>query len=86
MRNKQPNNDRLTPEDVLVLFMLRAPDMKKAIAALVVLFGRKVVKRIIVYKNRFESYQDWHIHLIAALNNAQDKIEAKNAKQKEVKQ
>lgn len=76
MDNNHQNKDQLCLYDVLVLFALRAPDQRKAIAGLEILFGPVMVKWMIGYKHKFKSYQAWRNHLIAALDNAQEKVDA----------
>lgn len=66
--------------DVLIIFMTKAPDQRKAIAALAVLFGPGLLTCAIDYKKSFKSYQDWRLHLIASLDNAQEKVDATKAK------
>lgn len=84
LNNGHQKKDQLTFDDVMVLFMLKAPDQGKAMAALGDLFGTCALKRIIDYKHNFKSYQDWRQHLIAALDNAQANLDA--TKQSIVKQ
>jgi len=74
------NNHEINLYDVLIVFMTKAPDQKKAIAALEVLLGPVLVSWAIDYKRNFKSYQDWRCHLIASLDNAQVKIDATKAK------
>lgn len=56
------------------MFMLKAPDQKKAITALEGLFGVETMKHALDYKHAFKSYLDWHNHLVVALANAQAKV------------
>jgi len=74
MINDQQNHDKLNLYDLLIMFMLNAPDQKKAITALEGLFGVETMKHALDYKHTFKSYLDWHNHLVAALANAQAKV------------
>jgi len=80
MNNDHQSKDELCLYDVLLLFMLRSPDIGKAIAGLEILFGPVLMKWLIDYKHRFKSYQDWRIHLIASLDAAQEKVDATGSK------
>ena len=82
--NDHPKKDEINLYDVLIIFMTKAPDQKKGIAALEVLFGPVLLSWAIDYKKSFKSYQEWRNHLIAALDNAQEKVDA--TKQSIVKQ
>jgi len=74
MINDQQNHDKLNLYDILIMFMLKAPDQKKAITALEELFGVETMKLTFDYKRAFKSYLDWHNHLVVALANAQAKV------------
>ncbi|MBU2346515.1 MAG: hypothetical protein KJ888_20185 [Gammaproteobacteria bacterium] len=76
MNNDHQQKQEINLYDVLIIFMTKAPDQKKAIAALEVLFGPVLLTWAIDYKKSFESFQDWRNHLIAALDNAQAKVDA----------
>jgi len=80
MGNGHKSNQEINLYDVMIIFMLKAPDMKKAIAALEVLFGPILVSWATAYKKRFKSYQDWRGHLIASLDAAQEKVDATGSK------
>lgn len=74
MINDQQNRDELNLYDILIMFMLKAPDRKKAITALEGLFGAETMKHTFDYKHTFKSNLDWHNHLIVALDKAQAKV------------
>jgi len=74
MINDQQNHDKLNLYDILIMFMLKAPDQKKAITALEGLFGVETMKLTFDYKRAFKSYLDWHNHLVVALANARAKV------------
>lgn len=74
MNNNHKEKDKLAWQDVLVMFILKAPDQKKAIAALEALYERDIVNDVIDYKHKFKSYQDWKDHIQAALDNAQEVV------------
>lgn len=76
MSNNHKEKDKLTSADVMIMFVMKAPDMRKATGALMLLYGPKVTKSMMDRKNQFKSYQGWRVHLIAALDNAQEKIDA----------
>ncbi|GAI48348.1 unnamed protein product [marine sediment metagenome] len=78
MDNNHKGNHEINLFDVMIIFMLKAPDRKKAIAALEILFGPILAAWAIDYKKQFKSYQDWRTHLIAALDNAQEKVDAQS--------
>lgn len=77
--NHQPKHE-INLYDVLIIFMTKAPDQRKAVAALEVLLGPILVTWVIGYKKSFKSYQDWRLHLIASLDNAQAKVDATKTK------
>jgi len=81
MKNNHHGNHELCFYDVMLSFLLKAPDQKKAIAALEILFGPVLVSWLITYKKQFKSYQDWRVHLIASLDNAQEKVDAESRKE-----
>lgn len=80
MSNNHPYKDKLTLYDIMIMFMLKAPDQRKAIAAVGVLYGPETVKHAVEYKHNFRDYQAWHAHLVAALDNAQEKVDATRTK------
>lgn len=76
MNKKHPGNEQLTLQDIILLFVLRAPDPRKAIAALTIFFGPVIMNLTIDYKHRFKDYADWRRHLIVALDRAQQKVDS----------
>lgn len=80
MNNDHKDSHEINLFDVMIIFMTKAPDQKKAIAALEVLFGPVLLTWAIDYKKSFKSYQDWRLHLIASLDNAQAKVDATKTK------
>ncbi|GAH90462.1 unnamed protein product [marine sediment metagenome] len=78
MINNHQDKDQLTLADTLILFMLKAPDMEKATGALLILIGKECMEVILNYKHTFKDYQAWRNHLVAALDNAQEKVDAQS--------
>lgn len=76
INNGHEKKDQLTLADVMLLFSVKAPDMKQAIAALEGIFGIEALKQMVEYKREFKSPQDWRNHLAAALDNAQANLDA----------
>lgn len=80
INNGHKKKNKLTRADVMILFVMKAPDQRKALAALGILYGPEVVKGMITYKKRFKLHQAWRDHLAAALNNAQEVVDGIKAK------
>lgn len=89
INNGHKPNDSISLYDVMLLFALKSPDQKKAVAALMKVFSPATVDGMTEYKKDFKTYQDWRNHLVAALDNAQAEVDATNqsiVKQSIVKQ
>lgn len=80
MNNGRKNRHTISLYDVMLLFVLKAPNQKKAVAALAKVFSPAAVCGMIEYKKDFKAPQDWRNHLGAALDNAQEEIDAAKAK------